>query len=206
MLTTDIAVEKPKTIKIPPYLVYEIMDGKPIPYRGFESVLSKEKTLEDIMGSSGLQALIVSALLRFLYKHLHEDVYEIVTNEAGLHLSKKNNLSTDIGIYEIAVLKPETLTNKYLEVPPKIAIEVDTKADMSQFANPMDYYHKKTEKLLKFGVEKVIWLTTDSRKIMIATPNQDWIITDWHKPMEIMPDIHCNIAELLAKRGIDSAS
>ncbi len=109
MLTDAIAVEKPKVIRIPPYLVYEIMDGKPIPYRGFESVLNKEKTLEDIMGSRRLQALIISALLRFLYKHLHEDIYEIVTNEAGLHLSKKNNLSTDIGIFEISVLKPETL-------------------------------------------------------------------------------------------------
>lgn len=137
----SIVVEKPKTIKIPEYLVYEVLDGKPIPYRGFQAVLHKEKTLEDIMGSSGLQSFIVSEILRILFKSISEHQYVIFTNEAGLHLSKKNNLYADIGIYEVAVLKPETLTNKYLQIAPKIAIEVDTKADMSQFSNPVDYYH-----------------------------------------------------------------
>lgn len=198
----SIVAEKPEVIKIPEYLVYEIIDGRPIPYRDFQSVLNKKKTLEDIMGSSGLQSLIVSIILRALFKSLSEDKFEIVTNEAGLHLSKKNNLSTDIGIYETAVLKPETLTNKYLEIPPKIAIEVDTKADMSQFTSPMDYYHQKTNKLLEFGTEKVIWITTESKKVMIAAPDQDWLIADWHKPLEILPNLSINIAELLSKRGI----
>lgn len=202
MTTSHIVVEKPKVIKIPEYLVYEVMDGKPVPYRGFQAVLNKEKTSEDIMGSSGLQSFVVSVLLRFLYRNLPDDIYEIVTNETGLHLNKKNNLSADIGIFEVAVLQPEKLTNKYLEIPPKIAIEVDTKADVSQFAHPMDYYHKKTSKLLDFGVEKVIWISTESKKVTIAISDQDWITYDWHKPVEVLPGIHCTIAELLAKRGI----
>ena len=197
-----IVEKKPETITIPEYLVYEVLDGQPIPYRGFQEVLGKEKTLEDIMGSSGLQSFIVTdVLLRFLFQKL-PDEYAMVGNEAGLHLGKNNNLATDIGIYLVSKLQPHTLTDKYLEIPPLIAIEVDTKADLSGFAEPYDYFNKKTSKLLEFGVEKVIWITTASRKVMVATAGQDWIISDWSKPITLMPDVVCNLAELLAKRGV----
>ena len=197
----EVIVEKsPETIMIPEYLVYEVLDGQPIPYRGFQEVLNKEKTLEDIMGSSGLQAVIVTDILRFLFKHFPEDQYDIVSNEAGLHLSKKNNLATDIGIYSLESLSPEAFTDKYLNIPPLVAIEIDTKADLSGFASPQDYFNKKTHQLLKFGAKKVIWITIASRKVMVATADPDWIISDWDKPITIVPGVDCNLAALLAKR------
>ena len=202
MEVNEIVVEKPPVIKIPNYLVYEVMNGKPIPYRGFQEVLNKNKTLEDIMGSSGLQAVIVTDILRFLFKNLSEDKYDIVSNEAGLHLSKRNNLATDIGIYTTEALLPEKITDKYLDIPPSIAIEIDTKADMSQFDNPQDYFYQKTSSLLEFGVEKVIWITTASKKVTVATAHADWITHNWNKPIAILPDVECNLADLLAKRGI----
>lgn len=82
-----IVEKKPETITIPEYLVCEILDGQVIPYLGFQEVLKQEKTLEDIMGSSGLQAFIVSDILRFLFEHFAQDKYEIATSETGLHLS-----------------------------------------------------------------------------------------------------------------------
>ena len=202
MEVSEIVVEKLPVIKIPEYLVYEVMDGKPIPYRGFQEVLNSNKNLEDIMGSSGLQSFIITdVLLRFLFKCLPEE-YAIMSNELGLHLSKKNNLATDIGIYRLDTFQSKKPPNKYLETPPLVAIEVDTKADMSQFANPMDYFHRKTRKLLGFGIERVIWFATDSEKVMVATADQDWIISDWNKPITILPNVVCNLADLLAKRGI----
>ncbi len=198
-----IVEKKPETITIPEYLVYEVLDGQPIPYRGFRKVLGKEKTLEDIMGSSGLQAVVVTDILRFVFKHFPEDQYEVLSNEAGLHLSKKNNLATDIGIYKIETLPPGSITNKYLEIAPFIAIEIDTKADLSGFAEPQEYFNKKTNMFLEFGVAQVIWITTASRKVMVANAGQDWIISDWSKPITLMPGVVCNLAELLAKRGFN---
>lgn len=202
MFSPEIVVELHKTITLPEYLVYEMLDGKPIPYRGYQSVLSKEKTLEDIMGSSGLQAIIVSALLRHLYQKLPEKKYEIVTNEAGLHLSKGNNLATDIGIYLTSKLTPDKLTDKYLDIAPMVAIEVDTKADTSHFNDPMNYYFQKTNILLEYGTERIIWITTQSKKIMIATANQPWSIVDWSENILVLPDIHINLKNLLQQRGI----
>lgn len=204
METPEISVKEPQKIEIPEELVYEMMDGKPIPYRGFEAVLCKEKNPEDIMGSSGLQSVIISAILRHLFQVLPEEKYEMVTNEAGLHLDKNNNLSTDIGIYLSEKLSASALTNHYLKIPPLIAIEIDTKASMISFNNPADYYHRKTQKLLDFGVEKVIWIFSESRKIMTARSDEDWITADWQKEISLVENLSISLAEILKKRGINA--
>ena len=40
--------------KIPEALVYEIMNGKPIYYNDYQLVINKEKTIDEVMGSSSL--------------------------------------------------------------------------------------------------------------------------------------------------------
>jgi len=204
METPEIIVNKPQKIEIPEELVYEMMDGKPIPYRGFEAVLNKEKEPEDIMGSSGIQSVIVAEILRYLFQSLSAKKYVIATNEAGLHLDKKNNLSTDIRIYLSEKLPASSLTNHYLDIPPLLAIEIDSKASMVSFNNPADYYHKKTQKLLDFGVEKVIWIFSESRKVMIARTGEDWITADWHKEISLVENVSISLAEILKKRGINA--
>jgi len=42
---------KPKIRKIPSYLVYEEINGKPLPYKGYLDVLSGKKKFKEIMGS-----------------------------------------------------------------------------------------------------------------------------------------------------------
>jgi len=190
------------TTTIPSYLIYETINNKPFFYKGYEKIICQQKIGEDIMGSSGLQAIIISTILRFLYKNLSEDDYEIVTNEAGLHLGTNDNLAADIGIYDINVLTSDDITDKYLEIAPKIVIEVDTKADTQNFDDAMDYYYLKTEKLLDFGVEKVIWITSKSKKIMVATSHTDWRILSWKKDIEIIEDIQFSMARLLKQRHI----
>jgi hypothetical protein len=41
--------------KIPLALIYEIIDGKPIYYKGYREVIAGTKTIEEIMGASTLQ-------------------------------------------------------------------------------------------------------------------------------------------------------
>lgn len=53
---TGMPVRKPK-IKVPDCLIYEIMDGQPIHYKGYQDVLNGTKTAKEIMGSSSLQSL-----------------------------------------------------------------------------------------------------------------------------------------------------
>ena len=101
-------------------------NGKPIYYKGYQEVMQGKKQPEEIMGSSFFLSLIISRLLRFLLNCLPE-VYEVLTNELSLQFSKKHWRAADIAIYHKEQLRNIPLQNKYLEIPPKIVFEIDTK-------------------------------------------------------------------------------
>jgi hypothetical protein len=51
---------------------------------------------------------------------------------------------------------------------------------------------------------KVIWILTNIKKVMIATPNAPWVMVEWHQDVEILEGIFFNIQAFLDKRGIDA--
>ena len=201
MIATKAGVQtrKPKA-NVPEYLIYEIMDGKPIHYKGYREVLAGTKTFSEIMGSSALQSFIVAYVQRLLFKELSEDDFTILSSESGLHLNKRNNLAGDILIFDNATLPIETINEFYASVPPKIVIEVDITADPTDIS-PDAYMFQKTQKLLNFGVERVIWITTQAKKVTIATPDDDWQTKDWHKDIEVMAGISFNLGRYLTQKG-----
>lgn len=156
-------LKKPKA-KIPEYLIYEIIDGKPIHYKGYQEILAETKTWAEIIGTSALQSLIITHLVILIGKLLDENLYTILTNEAGLHLDRRNNLAGDIMIFDNDTLPIEAIDEHYAQVPPKIVIEVDTTADPTDI-HPEAYTFKKTQKPLDFGVKKVIWIATQAEKV-----------------------------------------
>ncbi|TAH19350.1 MAG: Uma2 family endonuclease [Cytophagales bacterium] len=198
MLITQEKAKTAKPKKIPTSLIYEVIDGKPVYRKGYKDVLNKKKTLEEIIGSSSLQSAIIGVIVKFLNKNL-PDEYIIGGAKMGIHLNLKENMSMDIPIYEAK--KITTLTNHYTNVPPKILIEVDIEADTENFENEMDYYFTKTQKLLDFGVEKVIWIFTGAQKTIISMPDKDWQTVNWDARIEVMPNIIFCISELLEKGG-----
>ncbi len=190
--------EQDKDMVIPSSLIYEEIDGEPIPYAGYEEVLNGTKTQEEIMGSSKLQMKLSQLLLKFLFVQLSDEQYEVFPGEAGMHLGKGNNLATDICIYEKEQLQGIDFDTTYFEVPPKIVIEIDTKADVKDILGD-GYLARKTRKLHEWGVEKIFWLMTDVNLIVIAAPDEDWLIRDWNKDVQLMDEVVINIGELLKK-------
>ncbi len=184
-----------KLREIPEYLIYEMDEGKPIYYRGYEDVLAGRKAPEAIMGESTLQSWLKTQIIVFLSKVLDENRHVSVAGELGLLLSKKTFRAADISIF---TKENFHLSNEYAKLPPEIVIEIDTKAHIEEKEHPaMHYFHRKTQQLFDFGVQRVIWIFTADQKVMFAEPNQDWIITDWHKPVLILDAIYLNIKELL---------
>ena len=186
-----------KLTPIPESLVYEMVNDLPIYYHRYRDVANGRKQAEEIMGSSFLQSLLISRIVRFLMAHLPAQ-YEVLTNELGLQFSKGNWRAADIAIYRKERLRQIPRHNKYLEIPPEIVIEIDTKAAPEQFSTMMDYYYTKTDDLLAFGVEKVVWIFTDARKVMIAEPQIDWITRNWEHDIPIFEKIALNLTELLS--------
>ena len=192
---------KPKIRKIPPHLIYEEMNGKPLPYKGYLSVLSGKKNLEEIMGCSSLQSALVYVLGLFIGVNINRKKYLVGSNEAGLHLSLGDNLASDIAIFEKDKI---SLNDKYFNVAPKVVIEVDIKIDLAEteWNNEIEYLLDKSQKLLDFGVERIIWITTKSQKVFVITTNDKWYVVNYQEDILVLDDCVLNIAKLLEEEEI----
>ena len=192
------------TADIPATLLHEELNGQKLYRKGSLDVLAGTKTYREIMGSSSLQALLVSLLHAEISKLLAEE-YIALVSEPGLHIAHNSNIANDIAIFQLTQI--ERFTKKYLSVPPGYVIEVDVKIeiDLSEYGTPEDYIFHKTQAMLDFGVGRVIWVTTEgTRKILIAEPGQDWRVTNWESIIEFAPNCRFSLQELLQRRGLSS--
>lgn len=191
----------PAPVEILKALILEEIDGQPIYYRGYRDVLSGEKTPEEIMGSSIFQAYLVNLIATYLTVHLPKRTFWVLSNEAGLHLRRGTNLNNDIALIRRERL-PDLFSDKYMDVAPNISVEVDTKADFSEGMSEVEYYKNKTQQLLDFGVEKVIWVISKTRQIQIAERGQaTWFLTTWDAPVEVAEGCTFTLNQLLADDG-----
>lgn len=178
---------------IPDYLIYEMDEGKPIYYHGYQDVLDGKRTLEEIRAETILVCWLKSRLLHLLSK-LDKNYISIIG--VGIDIDKNNHRVVSIATFK---RKNLDLNAPYAKLPPEIVIEIDTKAYIEAAASTTSYYNRKTQQLLDFGVQKVIWIFTGDKKVMVAAKGQDWITSDWNKTIEVIENITLNIKELLEK-------
>jgi len=187
-----------QAIPIPESLIYEMDEGTPIYYRGYKDVLNKTKTLEQIMGTSALQSLLVMLLLRDLGTKLGENYLQLPA-ELGFKFAHKSWRNLDIAIYDKRKIADKSvfLSNKYIEIAPEVVIEIDTKAELTELPDPASYHQKKTDQLLNAGVQRVIWIFTSTKKHQVAVKDQKWETDNWTADIEVMEEVVINIHELL---------
>lgn len=198
-----------KTVRrIPARLVRETIDGIPFYYPGYRSVLRGAKTLEDIMGDSGLQSLLKTLLSSFLQTKLDKKKYLVLSGEIGLHIDRGTNLGIDIAVFDRAMLTPEKITTNYIDVPAQLVIDVDVNVELPQPGSDpfIKFFGRKINHLLDFGTPRVLWVFTQSRKILSATPGAPWIVYDWHHDVELTDGIILNLASYLKQEGFEPAS
>ena len=192
---------KPKSIAIPSYLIYEVLDGKPIYFRGYQDVLNHKKTKEDIMATGRLQTLIISTLQEHLWANHNQEGLKYMSNEVGIHISTNINLSCDLVAFDKTILAATADDIHYYTIPPKFVIEVDTNGDFSDEIFE-DYLFKKSQRLLAFGVEQVIWILTASKTVTVGTPDGIFITHGWERPIEIFKGNPIVLEDLFKENGI----
>lgn len=189
------------TETIPASLIFEELDGRPLYYKGYKKVLEKNLSPEEVMGSSFIQALIVTIVASYAKTMLKGRPYWILSNEAGLHISRGNNLNNDIAIFDKASIK-NVFSDSYADVAPKVAIEVDTKIESEHFPNLADYIFRKSEKMIEFGTERIFWILTESRKVMMVDSSCKWTVYEWHERLPVLDDFHICLIDLLKEEGV----
>jgi Uma2 family endonuclease len=181
---------------IPEALIYEMDEGKPIYYRDYREVLNGTKTPEQVMGSGILQSLLIELIKDYL-KPLFGKDYVLLSNEIGIQFGKKSWRNADIAGFKKEDLLESEITDKYSDFPPVLVIEIDTKAALENLTHPEEYYHRKTDQLLDFGVQQVLWIFTSTKKFMIAEKDKRWETGNWTEDLALRSDINLNIQQLL---------
>lgn len=183
------------TLQIPLTLLREEMDGQLYYYKGYGQVLSGEKQPAEMMGSSELQSYLVALILRRLFILLPESEYLIQMGEPGLNIAPGDNLANDITIRRTKDSIIDRNATGYAKKPPVVVLEVDIKVDTAN-GSDLDYVLTKTEKLLAFGVEQVIWILTASRKIVVATQSNPALTPrDWKQSIPLIDQCEMNLEE-----------
>lgn len=191
--------------KVPEELVRETIAGIPFYWQGYKQVLNQTKSLEAIMADSGLQAFLKKYFYDLLLRRLNPEIFEVYMGEVGAHLEHRHNFGLDVAVFATSDLTGEKFDFKYLEVVPQLVIEVDMKVslDGTGLVAFEDFLSLKTQNLFNFGTKKLLWVLSKSKKVIVATPGEDWKIVDWNKDIEVWEGISINIGKHLKARGIN---
>jgi hypothetical protein len=197
--------KKSKKRKIPAFLIRETIDGVPFYYSGYKEVLNKKKTLEDIMPDSGLQSIIKAYLMRLFAQFLDWKLYQPVSGEVGNHLDHRNNLALDVAIYDKSILTPAKITGQYIDVNPKVVIEIDLKVTLEDTGVDLfaPFVLAKSKKLLSFGTERIIWVFTKSNAVIVVKPGNTWEVFQLDDDVVVMDGVVMNIGGYLQEEGIE---
>ncbi len=195
-------IKKRTPKNVPDYLIYEIINGKPVYYKGYKEVIKKNKQAAEIMGTSSLQWKIISYLLRIIFRNFPENVYEVATNEAGVHIDHRNNLAGDILIFKKEQIPAASIGIKYTAVPAMVHIEVDVMAD-TENSSDFEYLQTKIDKLLDFGTNKIIWIFSASKKVLVVTQEKTWHWFGLSETVNLHEAVDFNIGEYLHAEGIE---
>lgn len=192
------APKRRRSRKVPEALIYEIVDGRPIYYKGYRDVLNGKLNLEAVMSESSLQAWLKARLSSLLFAALEPKGYDVLTGELGLILGKDSRRGADLSVFRSENL---VLDADYAKIPPELIIEIDIQADLED-QSEMEYVLRKIEDYLQFGVKKVIWIFTTNRVIMTATPQKPWLTLGWDANIETIEGFTFNIAKILEGKKI----
>jgi hypothetical protein len=83
-----------------------------------------------------------------------------------------------------------------------IEIDTDISLDDTGFSTMQDYYFTKTRKLLEYGTQKVIWIFTKGKKIMVAE-GKDWAMYDFDKTIQVIDNVTFNLDSFLKEENIN---
>lgn len=151
-----------------------------------------DKVRRQLFLASTSRSLIVGNL----GQNINRNKY-LTSCNAGFAISTEDDFCVDIAILEKTRIGK--LKGKYFDLPPKVVIEVDIKADTAEFENGADgYVMQKARKLLDFGVEKVLWIITSMQRVYVIDRNDPtWHIVDWSETIAVVDDSTLNIKQLL---------
>lgn len=180
----------PKILK---RLVFEVVKGKPIYYKGYRDVLNKTKTLEESKLETQLQTGLKARIAASIGLTLLNSSFQIAVGKLGLILSKHDQRAADVAIFKAENWRWEP---KFSNLPPEVIIEIDVQAELEDMTE-MEYVKGKIKDYHAFGVQKVIWIFTKEKLVFVATEQLPWLAYDWSAEVEVVDGVQIRLEDLV---------
>ncbi len=175
-------------------LTYEVVDGKPIYYRGYRDVLEGKKQPEEVMGASMFHSDLAGLITWFLKQNLGKR-YRVAVGELGYWVEEGRTWrSLDVAVFRYEDVKDKLKSRAYIDVPPVLVVEIDTHAEVE---NDAVYIVEKIQQLLRSGVEKVVWIFTEGEKVLVAERGKGWVVKGWDEDIDLIEGLKLNVDRLL---------
>ncbi len=190
--------------KIPDYLIREIIDGISFYYGDYREMMKLEEEGKFSLGDF-FRVIVKNGIHGIIRPQIDEAAYWLWIGEGGLEIDTRNILALPIVVFDRKILTPDKITDKYADVPPKIVIEMDINAalpgsEMELFSH---FVLRKVRRLIAFGTEKVVWIFSKSKLVLVASSNEPMQILDWNEDVELFDGIKFNVAKYLEEEGIN---
>lgn len=188
---------------VPENLVREEFNRRKWYFKGYKSVLQKQKHASEITGNNSKIAVLIPLIAFNIGNLINKKEYITAINEPGLEINKKTRLVNNLAIYRKSDV---TISNKYFDVPPRLVIEVDIKVDFSEVDEEhkdFEYVLEKSQVMIDFGVERIIWISTSTKKIMVFSKTERWYITNFDETVSLFDGHELNLAQLLKDEDLE---
>jgi Uma2 family endonuclease len=169
--------------------VYERVKGKPIYFKDYKEFGFKDVPRLD----STAQAFLKNKLVNVMGNELLSFGYEILLGSPVLQITPDNKRIVDLAAFESGAL---TLNDQFATLPPLFTVEIDFHTHVPT----MEYIFEKIADYHNFGVQKVFWVFTKNKKVMVAPSGQPWLTLDWSADVEVVEGLVINLADIVAKK------
>jgi hypothetical protein len=144
-----------------------------------------------------IKSIIVGLISMSITNRINRKKYTLALY-AGIDIDENTEVTFSISVFHKEGL---VIDNHYFKVAPKIAIEVDIMVDLDP-DDHVDNVMEKAQKLIDFGTEKVIWVRTQNKTIIVFSKTETWTIVNFNTDIVVIDDCVLNLAQLLKDEDV----
>lgn len=119
-------IEKKPQQEIPEVFIAEYLDGMPLYYKGYKTIIDTPSKAEEIMGAGGIHSILLDFFYLLIADNLDRKKYWRYSGEAGLRIEKGNLFNLDLAVYLREKMPSQAISKHIADVSPELVIEIDT--------------------------------------------------------------------------------
>jgi hypothetical protein len=153
------------------------------------------------MGAGPIHAVLSGYFYALLIENTDKEKYWILSGETGLKIEKRNIYSLDLAVYLKEKVAGNVISSGHINVAPELVIKINIPVETNQVVED-EHIFIKIQRLLYLGVQKIIWVFSKTKMVLVAEPSSPWQMYSWHTSLELLDKIEFNLNNYCTEVGL----